>query len=248
LRAVFRFISFHELQIRKFADELHWRGGGIEMKETNGRTLWEMFTGLFDSPAANTFFNPLQAKPKAGFTIDDIEWRDRDFRLDEIRDYRRQIEGKEFAFADYVLVDRSLHGEEMRIRLRVNPVADPAAAGISHHALLLKLEDDLAYNKELHAAVQSDTKVFQIHHDGGDTEEFSRLNNVADSYKAKVSILRDGKEAEKLQLEYWDYAREVPDAAGQPTTEYLFVEMNSDSGWFQLWRGSEVDPHKVVVM
>ena len=213
-----------------------------------GRTLWEMFTGLFTGPEASPFFNPLAAKPGASFTIDDIEWRERDFRLDEIRDYRRQIGGKEFHFADYVLVDRPLHGEALRIRLRVNPVADPASAGVSHHALLLRLEDDLAYNKELHAAVKSDTKVFQIHHDGGDTEEFVRLNDVSDSYKAEVSVIRDGQKSETVRLEYWDYSREVPDAAGQPNTEYLFVEMDAHSGWFTLWRGFEVDPHKVVVL
>ncbi|MFL5341857.1 MAG: hypothetical protein ACJ8F7_17055 [Gemmataceae bacterium] len=213
-----------------------------------GRTLWEMFTGLFDTPAEPGFFNPLRAKPGAGFTIDNVEWRDHNFRLDEIRDYRRHIRGQEFSFADYVLVDRPLHADEVRVRLRVNPVADPAVAGVSQHALLLHLEDDLAYSKELHDAVKSDTKSFQIHHDGGETEDFYRLNDVADSYKADEAVIRDGKEVQKLRLEYWDYSRDVPDAAGQPTTEYLFVEMDSDSGWFQLWRGVEVDPHKVVVM
>ena len=170
-----------------------------------GRTLWEMFTGLFDGPAEASFFNPLRAKPGAGFTIDDVEWRDHNFRLAEIRDYRRHIGGQEFSFADYVLVDRPLHGDEVRMRLRINPVADPAAAGVSHRALWLRLEDDLAYDKDLHAAVQSDTKSFQIHHDGGETEEFYRLNDVSDAYQAEVAVIRDGQEAQRLHLEYWDF-------------------------------------------
>jgi hypothetical protein len=222
-----------------------------------GRTLWEMFTGLFDTTADVKFFNPLQAKPGSGFKIDLIDWRDRDFRLHEIREYKRRIEGREFLFADYVLVDRPLHDQPVWVRLRVNP-ADPASSGgLTHHALLLRLEEDMAYDKGLHDVVQAETRVFEINHDDGSpTETFTRLNDVSDSYIAQVTVVQDKnadakidiKELQRLKVEYWDYGREWSDAAGQPTTEYLFVEMNADTGWFQIWRGEEVDPHRVVVL
>jgi len=135
-------------------------------------------------------------------------------------------------------------------------VADPRAArGLTHHALLLRLEDDLAYNQELHNAVQAPTKTFQILNDGKVEAEFARINDVAEPYRAEVTIIKDldankridPDEIEKVQLQYWDYWRDIADAAGQPLKEYLFVEMNSKTGWFQLWRGQEVDPEKVAV-
>src|SRR5262245_62446052 len=117
---------------------------------SRGRTLWEMFTGAITGPAEFQYYNPLHAPIGAGFTIDDIEWRDRNFRVAEIREYKRRIAGKEFLFADYLLVDRPLNADEIRVRLRINPVTDPASArGLTHHALLLRLEDDLAYSKEM---------------------------------------------------------------------------------------------------
>ncbi|HJT78124.1 MAG TPA: hypothetical protein VJ739_13050, partial [Gemmataceae bacterium] len=82
------------------------------------------------------------------------------------------------------------------------------------------------------------------------------LNDVTDSYKAQVAVLEDtdhdnrvgAGEVERLQIEYWDYGREVQDEAGQPVQEYLFVEMDCRSGWFQLWQGIEADPQNVLVM
>jgi hypothetical protein len=79
---------------------------------------------------------------------------------------------------------------------------------------------------------------------------------VTDSYKAEVSVLRDvnsdGRvdrdEVEKVRLEYWDYWRETKDEAGLPLRQYLFVEMDRDTGWFQLWRGQEIDPQRVLVI
>jgi hypothetical protein len=223
---------------------------------SRGRTLWEILTGSLTGPAEFKYYNPLHAKIGAGFTIDDIEWRERNFVVCEIREYKRRVAGKQFLFADYLLVDRPLNAPEIRLRLRINPVADPQAErGLTHHALLLRLEDDLAYNQELFNAVQAPTKTFQILEGGKVEAEFSRINDLTEPYRAEVTVIRDPDanqrvdpdEIETLQLKYWDYWREIPDAAGQPVKEYLFVEMDSKTGWFQLWRGQAIAPEKVAV-
>ena len=41
------------------------------------------------------------------------------------------------------------------------------------------------------------------------------------------------------KLEYWDYWRDADIGGGKTAKEFLFAEMNSDTGWFQLWRGRE---------
>lgn len=221
-----------------------------------GRTLFEMFVDWVRGPRELRPFNPLRAKIGGALVIDDIEWRDRNFLLREIRVYSRQIEGKEFLFADYEAVERTTQGEETLIRVRVNPTADAQYSGIAHHALLLTLEDDLAYDQGLHNVVKDTTKKFQILQDGQVTAEFTRLHDLSEPYHAEVTVLADDNqnhridrdEVKTVRLDYWDYARDVPDAAGQIRKEYLFVEMDTGDGWFQIWRGMEIDPNKVSVM
>jgi hypothetical protein len=221
-----------------------------------GRTLWEMFVDWTKGPRELRQFNPLKAKIGGGLVIDDIEWRDRNFLIREIRVYSRRIEGQEFLFADYQATERSTKGDETTVRVRLNPTADAQYSGIPHHALLLSLEDDLAYDEDLHAVVKDTTKKFQILQDGKVTAEFTRAHDLTEPYHAEVTVLADEDhnkridrdEVKTAKLDYWDYCRDVPDAAGQPEKEYLFVEMDAGTGWFQIWRGKEIDPRKVSIM
>lgn len=223
-----------------------------------GKTLWEMLTGwLSGKPAESRFYNPLGTRVGHAVMIDTVELRDLHFFIRELRAYRRTIGGKEFPFADYVLLARPLGGEDVVQRLRLVPAEDPERTGRPpHDALLLSLHDEMGYTKELHDVVRDTTGLFQVHQDGALQEEYRRVNDVATPYKAEVSVLadvnKDGKvqmsEVQTVQVEYWDYWREIKDAAGQPVPQYLFVEMDTTTGWFQLWRGEPIDPRKVVVM
>ena len=69
--------------------------------------------------------------------------------------------------------------------------------------------------------------------------------------KSLVDIDRNKRitydEVEEHEKDYWDYWREVEDAAGQPVRQFLFVEMERKDGWFELWQGEEFDPKKIVV-
>lgn len=48
-------------------------------------------------------------------------------------------------------------------------------------------------------------------------------------------------------IEYWDYFR-LTDIEGVETEEFIFVEMNKDSGWFEIWRGFEVATDRITVL
>lgn len=222
-----------------------------------GKTLWEMLMAKLHGPVELDYYNPLKAKIGSSVMINEIELRENNFFIKEIRQYERTIERKRFLFVDYVLLARPLHGEEIWLRLRLNPVDDPdAAAGLTHTALLLRLYDEMAYNEDLYKVVTDTTKKFEVLENGQVTEEYWRINDVATSYKAKLCVLKDENkdgqvdqdEVEKGELEYWDYWRDTTDEVGQPLRQYLFVEMNTENGWFQIWRGQEVDPNKVLVM
>jgi hypothetical protein len=224
---------------------------------SKGKTLWEMLMAKLHGPVELHYYNPLKGKIGSSIMINEIDLRDYNFFIKEIRQYRRFIDRKQFLFVDYVLLARPLHGEDVWVRLRLNPVDDPnAAGGLTHTALLLRLYDEMAYDEGLYKVVTDTTKKFEVIENGQVTEEYWRLNDVSSSYKARVSVIKDENkygqvdedEVEKVELEYWDYWRDTTDEVGQPLRQYLFVEMNSENGWFQIWRGQEVDPQKVLVM
>jgi hypothetical protein len=221
-----------------------------------GRTLWEMLLDKLKGPLEFQYYNPLRARIGSAVTLDEMAWRDLNFFVLSITEYKRTIGPQEFRFVDYTLVARPLGGDKVVVRLRLMPVDDPEqAAGVTHHVLLLQLEDDLPYDKGLHQVVNDDTMRFQVREDDKVQAEYTRLNDVRSPYKAELAIVRDVNldkhvtrdEIEKRHVEYWDYWREVPDEAGQPRREFLFVEMDGENGWFQIWKGSEIDPRRVMV-
>jgi hypothetical protein len=222
-----------------------------------GKTLWEMLTEKLFGPTEFKFFNPLKARVGNAVTIDEVEWRDFNFFIREIREYKRSIGEQNFFFVDYVLLARPLHGSDVVVRIRLNPVDDPDRyGGLTHHVLLLRLDDEFAYTEDFQKVLTDDTGKFQVMQDGEVKEEFFRINDVKKFYKARVAVLADlnhdktvdRDEVKSVRLEYWDYWRELKDAAGQPVKEYLFVEKDANAGWFQLWRGQEIDGRRVIVL
>jgi hypothetical protein len=222
-----------------------------------GKTLWEMLTERFHSPVELQYYNPLKARIGNAVVINEVEWRDYNFFLREIREYKRTLGSKQFLFADYTLLARPLGGDDVSLRLRLNPVDNPdRAGGLTHHVLMLRLYDEMTYNEDFHKVVTDTTKRFQVMDNGQVVEEYWRINDVSDSYKARITIIKDvnsdGKvekdEVETMELEYWDYWRDTTDEFGQPLRQFLFVEMDRDNGWFQIWRGQEMDPQRILVM
>lgn len=213
---------------------------------SKGKTLWEMLLANLQGPAELQLYNPLKAKVGSAVTLDEVELRDYHFFIREVREYRRLLGEAEFRFTDYVLVARPLNEEDVVYRLRLVPVDDPERAdGVTHHALLLSRYDDQAYSEPLHQAVTDTTKTFVVSEDGQEQAQFWRINDVGEPYRATVAVARKD-ETETVSLEYWDYWRDTQDA-GVPLREYLFVEMDKESGWFQLWRGRDIAPQRVVV-
>src|SRR5882672_5084084 len=133
---------------------------------SRGRTLWEMFTDWAGGPQEAKYLNPLKAQLGRSVTFDDIEWRNRDFNLRQIHQYKRTIEGREYVFVDNVLTERTIQGVETDVRIRVNPTGEGAKGGEEVNALMLFLEDEMKYDEGFHNVLRDPSGIFRIENDG----------------------------------------------------------------------------------
>jgi hypothetical protein len=219
-----------------------------------GKTLWEMLLERVHRGGGNgagvAFDDPLDLRvgsPVAVAYSNGPELADYNFTVQEIREYNRRISGQEFRFSDYVLRGvntKTFDGDAvMAARLR----AVPNLAG-AHDTLLLRLYDEFAFAEDFLAVVKDASGVFEVKDDkSGVSESFSRINDLRESYEAAVLLVSettsDGKgvpgKTSALKVEYWDYSRDADIGGGHTAKEFVFVEMNAETGWFQIWRGRE---------
>jgi hypothetical protein len=221
--------------------------------DNKGKTLWEMLMERLHNRgngAGIAFANPLDLRvgsPVAVAYANGPEFADYNFTAQEIREYNRCIQGQTFPFTDYVLRGvntKSLDADDiMPARLRVVP--NQAGA---NDALLLRIYDEFEFAEDFLAVVKDTTGLFKVTDDQSGAEAtFSRINDLHESYQAAVMVVTestpDGKGAPgkvtPAKVEYWDYWRDADIGGGKTAKEFVFVEMNSDTGWFQIWRGRE---------
>jgi len=221
--------------------------------ENKGKTLWEMLQERLHgngNGAGIAFANPLDLRvgsPVAVAYSNGPEFADYNFTVQEIREYTRRIQSQEFRFTDYVLRGvntKSLDANDaITVRLRVVP--NQAGA---NDALLLRLYDEFEFAEDFLGVVKDTTGLFKVTDDKSGAEAtFSRINDMRESYQAAVLLVAettaDGKGAtgkvSPVKAEYWDYWRDADIGASKTAKEFVFVEMNSDTGWFQIWRGRE---------
>jgi hypothetical protein len=219
--------------------------------KNNGKTLWEMLTQRSQETAAPVAFrNPLDLRIGSSVLVSHFngpEFDGYDFSVREIREYVRRIGTEEFGFTDYLLKGTNTKtfdaADEANVRLRVVPNATG-----TNDAVLLRLYDEFAFAEDFLAVVKDTTGVFEVTDDKtGAKETYTRINGLKDSYAANLLIIgtttEDGKAppgtTKTAKLEYWDYWRDVEIGGGKTEKQFVFVEMDSDTGWIQIWRGTE---------
>jgi hypothetical protein len=226
---------------------------------SEGKTIWEMLREKAKGQPTIPFFDPLSQPIGGMFVINKPCYEGYDFSIAKIREYTRRLGGKNFTFTDYVLKGTKNFDNETAIAVRLRVI--PNESGIND-VVLLRLYDDLPFDEGLKNIVENKpepgkTNEFEVSYDEGekdgngvprhegDTETYTRLNNLTDSYQCDILIIngQDAKnhealvdQIERAELEYWDYWREVEDG-NRKYPQFLFVEMNSKTGWFQIWQG-----------
>ena len=218
-----------------------------------GKTLWEMLVERLHkggNRAGVPFFNPLDLRVGGAQRIayaNGPEFEGFDFAIQEIREYTRHIGNEEFRFSDYVLRGVNTKSFEAKDTLTARIRVVPNQAG-ANDSLLLRVYDEFAFSEDFLEVVKDTTGIFEISDDdSGEKFTFNRINNLRESYEAAVLVVGettpDGKalinKSSPVKIEYWDYWRDADIGEGKTAKEFVFVEMNSDTGWFQIWRGRE---------
>jgi hypothetical protein len=216
--------------------------------EKQGKTLWERLMERLRSGNGEgiAFENPLDLRvgaPVAIAAAQGPDYANYTFTVQEIREYTRRIGEKEFRFTDYVLrgvnTNTFAAGDVMSARMRVVP----NAAG-AHDRLLLRLYDEFAFAEDFLGVLGDPSGLLEVSEERTDTmHEFYRINELREPYEAAVLVVAgttpEGKavsgNCSSLKLRYWDYWRDQETEA----KEFLFVEQNEETGWFQIWRGTE---------
>jgi hypothetical protein len=218
-----------------------------------GKTLWEMLVDRLHkggNGAGVPFFNPLDLRVGGAQRIafaNGPEFEGFDFAIQEIREYTRRIGTQEYRFSDYVLrgVNTKSFDAKDTLTARIRVVPNQAGANDS---LLLRVYDEFAFSEDFLGVVKDTTGIFEISDDDSDEKfTFNRINDLRESYQAAVLLVGettpDGKalinKSSPVKIEYWDYWRDADIGGGKTAKEFVFVEMNSDTGWFQIWRGRE---------
>lgn len=215
-----------------------------------GRTLFEMlFKSKGKTPPELRLYNPLGLRIGDPLTVSISGCVE--FVVAQVRECTRHLDGHDFLTTEYVLKERKkIFDNSFVMRLRLNPLDDPDAdAGLTHHYTALSLYDEMGYDEGFQSVLDSDTNLFEVKEGDTVTERYWRVNDVSGPYETQVRMVSKGDldlaSAAASKIAVWDYWRELKDEAGQPYNEFLFVEKDLDSGWFQLWRGQEIESFSV---
>lgn len=171
---------------------------------------------FFNKEKKEEIFNPLNLVVGAGLVVDTIDFRDKELKVTKIVEFKREINGETFLFTDYIL------GEELK--LRVMP---------DNFCIMLNMFYEQEFDEGFLNTVQDAcTSTFNI---DDENAEFTRNKGLKEPY---VAMTKSSSTEEKVA--YWDFMRDTKDEAGFDYVDFLFIERNEKTGWFQIWRGEEL--------
>ncbi|MEI8270516.1 MAG: hypothetical protein WCG45_04040 [bacterium] len=175
------------------------------------------------------------------FKIDTIDTVDLRFEIKEIRENKVG----QLKFTDYVLSDNNSRVPEDDFRLRFFKDSHD-----NDVAIILKVHDSLEYDEGFHDLVKN-SEEFEMHDDLNDNDEsndvhekFWRINDVKVSYKSRIAS-KTKEESSTGAVEYWDYSR-MTKIDSVEVEEFVFVEMDKETGMFTIWRGTSVPAERIT--
>jgi len=192
-------------------------------------TLWQHWTKKKEAETTEVkeiIHNELGFKTGRNLSLDILDYRSRDYTIINIEEHVRKIGGDSFYSTDYLLEDG--------LRLRACDFKTEAACW------LLTLHDEFAFNDDFLLVVKDAASSQFVFDDEG--IEFFPVN------EKPVVVMIKNDLSEQHQVQLWTFERMGKDEAGQDFKELLFVEQDTDTGWFQLWRGFSISVDRVFII
>jgi len=185
-------------------------------------TLWEYLSNKKKEPQVKAkFHNELCIEPKQILMFDVLDLRGTDYIVERVEEWKLSINGQVFLSTDYFLADD--------LKLRAID-ADPSKK--DDNCWLLRRIDEMEFSEDFLAVVQDAVaSTFNI-----DDISYTRCDDLEEPYTADVT-----SDSAWQQVRYWDFACDRPgEIPGDRVREMLYIEMNIETGWFQLWLGTQM--------
>jgi hypothetical protein len=215
-------------------------------------TAWQMLMKKLhpDPPQSKLVLNPFNARIGSSVQLDVLDFREHTFFVKSIREINRPIGTENYQLVDYQLLARPVDKEDVEAYLRLIPVEKTGnKKDLTHHCILLKKYDELGFDQGFRDLLDDPEFVTEV--DGVETGRYWRINDLKTPYKCTLKVIDEKNEkatsVSTIGCLLWDYWRDHPDEAGQPTKEYLFVEMEEDNGYFTILLGEEINAENVTV-
>jgi len=190
-------------------------------------TLWQHWTKNKEAETTEDLIhNELGFKTGQNLSLDILDYRSRDYTIINIEEHLRKIGGESFYSTDYLLEDG--------LRLRACDFKTDASCW------LLTLHDEFAFNEDFLLVVKDAASSQFVFDEEG--IEFFPVN------EKPVVVMIKNDLFEQHQVQLWTFERMGKDEAGQDFKELLFVEQDTDTGWFQLWRGFSISVDRVFIL
>jgi hypothetical protein len=209
-----------------------------ERKLTPWQAFKDLLAGTKEQPLALHVYNPFALKPKDFIIVDDAlnGITGTRYQVTEIDLYRRSIGDKTFESVDYVLHD-AVADAWLTVRVSENA----GTPGNQERTILLLFPDyEGEYDEDLHKRVLP-SGVLELKDDRGELlARYERLNGLSEPYRADVLVLAPDEQPRHESYDYWDFGREQ-----DGKEEFYFVEMSTETGVIQTWRGVETSENEL---
>jgi hypothetical protein len=209
-----------------------------EQKLTPWQAFKDLLAGPKEKPLILRVYNPFALKPGDFVTVNDVlnDVPETRYQVSEVDVYRRTIDDRSFESVDYVLQDSADRWATVRVS------ADAGLPGNTQQTILLLFPDyEGEYDEDLHKRVLP-TGILEIKDAQGDLlARYDRLHGLKEPYRADVLVLTADQPARHESSEYWDFGRKRDDGR----EEFYFVEMSTETGVIQTWRGVETSENEL---
>ena len=224
-------------------------------------TLWDKLTKKKDPPPVSPelkIYNPLQKKINdllhLNMVENGVDLATISFTIRKIREVVRQVEDQALKFADYIILGRTLDGKEIRKMIRLIPAENPDG-DTTHSVIMFSRLDGFQYDKGFHEGLayeknkgefREGDKLYYRPTPDGSSEPIKlpwETETVSVSDLDNTGKITDN-DVKRGTMTYWDFGNQFKDEGGNDYVEWYIVEMD-ESGYFEIWVGSETDPSRI---